>query len=966
MKRSSTREKRKTRIGARRESDLNLSMSQEQNYRKPLETIHSYVKLGWPVIPLCSPSHSNMSAKHKSGCDSPGKAPLLAGWQKRGVPTDIEIATWKRDWPWANLGLLMGEPSGLIGVDIDGAAGEQLLSKWSSGDLPDTWEFHRGDNSRRLLYRIPPGIKLKKFSQAGNGKHEELALLGTGQQTVIPPSIHASGDVYTWAPGRDPWTFGEPAMAPDWIVRRMAREAGNRTATCEASDSSALEVLAEKCGRFAKDWGIQQKAGLGYDAWFSWVALFVAAGKIEDACAFSRAAKKHDQRSEQIIRRRIEDPIEQGVAPTRCHTLGCNLEQIKNCFAKINTNEDGEITNSPAAFLKTNRLPWIDAGNKNLPEISGQAIAALDAANQKDPHLFLHAGPARLERDERGALITRELTPDRTRWEMARAAYWYAKTEDGEKPAKPPMDVVRDVLVSPLPFPVLTAITHVPTFAPDGTLEVEPGYHPASKTYYAPVDGLYIPEVPGKPTATDVERAKDLILTELLGDFPFTADADKAHAVALLLLPFCRAMITGPTPLHLIEASTQGSGKGLIADVTLGISTGGEVGIIPPPRDDEELRKAITSRLLEGRAAVLLDNITSLASPVLAAALTANIWDDRILGRNETARIPIRWMWVATGNNAVLDTDMTRRCIRIRLVPQQDKPWLREPEEFRHPELRTWAADHRGELIWAALTLIQAWVAAGRPRADITILGSYENWSKVIGGILANAGIPGFLGNILEFYETANREGAIWREFVAAWWERFKDQKVKTADLFSIAEGIEDFDLGKGTTERSQKTTFGKKLARQKDRIYNGYRIVYLGIEHQAALWRLEKIAEGGTDGRKRGEHRGEDSKECSPAGNPCGTTDSGHLEEKGGNIGEHSYPGRNFLGEKQKKGKKNIPVPKCSPSSPCSPHNLPNECYTCHGHTWWRLRDTPNAEWVCLRCHPHPFSPDEVEIFTG
>lgn len=397
-----------------------MSATQKQQYKKPLDTIHSYVKLGWPVIPLCPCNHSSVGAAHKNTCKTPGKVPLLSGWQKRGVPTDIEIAQWKKNWPWANIGLLTGEPSGLVGVDVDGDAGERLLAEWSKGDLPETWEFRRGDKSRRLLYRIPPGIKLKKYSQAERKKeHEELALLGTGQQTVIPPSIHASGDVYQWAPGKDPWTFGEPALAPQWIIERMTRQTGTKKTAREelAGADSMLGKLADKCERFQQDWEVQQRDGLDYDTWFNWVALFIAAGRIEDAWAFSRAAKKHDQQSEQIIKRRIEDPVEQEIAPTRCLTFGCSVEQIEKCFKKVNTNEDGEITNSPAAFLKEKSKPaWLQStkmGVKFLPGVLARHLVNNERVFYAGETFFAYRGGVYQEiSDDEAAAMVKKYLPD--------------------------------------------------------------------------------------------------------------------------------------------------------------------------------------------------------------------------------------------------------------------------------------------------------------------------------------------------------------------------------------------------------------------------------------------------------------------------------------------------------------------------------------------------------------------------
>jgi len=100
--------------------------------------------------------------------------------------------------------------------------------------------------------------------------------------------------------------------------------------------------------------------------------------------------------------------------------------------------------------------------------------------------------------------------------------------------------------------------------------------------------------------------------------------------------------------------------------------------------------------------------------------------------------------------------------------------------------------DSRGEfLVWAptaALTLAKAWMAAGCPEPKgITPMGSFEEYSRVIGGILQVAGVKGFLDNADEFYESSDLEGANLRFFVTAWWEKFQGKSVGVSELFNLA-----------------------------------------------------------------------------------------------------------------------------------------------------------------------------------
>lgn len=501
--------------------------------------------------------------------------------------------------------------------------------------------------------------------------------------------------------------------------------------------------------------------------------------------------------------------------------------------------------NAPDGGAAPDDLPTLDAGDHHLPRITGLAWEALYRANDP-PRLFRFAGlVSRLERDDQGAPAARTLTEDRLRHELARAATWQIARKDAVLDALPPMAVVRDLLATPDPrLPILDQITEVPIFAPDGSLQLTLGYAARSRAYYAPPAGFTVPAVADEPDAADVARARDLITQDLLGDFPFVDAPELAHAVGLLILPFVRALIHGPTPLHLIEKPMPGTGASLLADALTLPALGRPVAAMTEGRDEDEWRKRITARLRSGATAILIDNLRErLETASLAAALTSTHWEDRLLGTSDTLRLPVRCAWIATGNNPALSSEIARRTVRIRLDARSDRPWLRRG--FRHPNLRAWLLAHRADLVWAALTLGQAWLADGKPiRDDAPALGMFEEWSRVVGGVLETAGIAGFLLNLGDFYDQADTEGATLRAFVAAWWETHGERAVGVADLFRliVQAGI-DLDLGdKG--ERSQRIRLGRIVGNLRDRHYplpggGTVRIVAAGMAQRAQLWRL-------------------------------------------------------------------------------------------------------------------------------
>jgi putative DNA primase/helicase len=401
------------------------------------------------------------------------------------------------------------------------------------------------------------------------------------------------------------------------------------------------------------------------------------------------------------------------------------------------------------------------------------------------------------------------------------------------------------------PLPPLTRVVEVPVFARDGTLQTTPGYHPASATFLDLPPGLRIPEVPSEPTSNDVSLAK-CIVDEILVDFPFAqgdpcrestgddlqAQSNTAHCYALLLLPFARDLIDDPTPLHLIEALSVGSGKGLLANALLRVSLGHHVGTLMEAREDEEWRKRLSTVFKQIRAAVVLDNLRRpLDSGQLAAALTAWTWEDRILGTNEIIRVPVRCVWCATGNNLVLSTEMARRTVRIRLDPNVERPWLRTG--FKHPDLLGWVSENRGKFVWAALVLVQHWLAKGRPApANLRPLGSFEQWSLVMGGILEAAGISGFLSNLEEFYELSDHEGAVLRAFVKAWWDKFDVKEVGVAELLPLALATDGFEIN-GKDEGGQRRSLGRALGHQRNRVIGTWRICKARVMDGKQQWKL-------------------------------------------------------------------------------------------------------------------------------
>ncbi len=543
------------------------------------------------------------------------------------------------------------------------------------------------------------------------------------------------------------------------------------------------------------------------------------------------------------------DPIQQDwhlrLIQTRCGKLRMPVATLRKQLKvveiarpkkKSGMSRDGGFRDAaePGGGPESPSLRSIQVNNRQLRDIIADAWTAIHTINDakgpdgtERPFLFQNGG-ALVRIAGTGAQTRIEALGDTAMYGvLARSANWHNVAEEAVTAAPPSRDTARDMLVNPDPgLPPLDSVVRTPTFGKDAKLIATPGYHRSDALWMFPDDSLDIPEVPAKPTREQIASARALLVDELLVDFPFVRDSDRAHAIAAILLPFLRRMIAGLAPIHLIEAPTQGSGKGLLASLISIVSTGLAAEGRTVPENEDEVRKMITAELVTGRPIILLDNLSEkrvLESPALASVVTVPYWTDRLLGESEMLHLRNNALWMMTGNNPRLSAELSRRCIRLRIDPRIDMPWLRGG--FRHPLITEWAQENRSALVHAALTLIQAWIAAGQPLHE-TRLGSFEKWSEVMGGVLDVAGIPGFLGNLNELYEASDGDGQLWREFTGTWWDAFRAEPKKVSDLTQFCE---ERDLmlnvrGDGSA-RSQQTRLGKALATKRDRVFNGFTV---------------------------------------------------------------------------------------------------------------------------------------------
>src|SRR5262245_12091504 len=180
-----------------------------------------YGSQGWPVVPMHTPTGQHCSCQHGPACQHPGKHPRTAHGRNDASTSPQTIADWWAKWPDANIAI---KTDGLFVLDIDhrhgGADSLRTLEK-QYGTLPDGPRVISGSGSDHYYFTLPadgiavyssdgliaPGVDIKGFQGNIN----------------VPPSRHASGNLYVWDGLFSPDAF-DLLPPPQWLVD-LARQA---------------------------------------------------------------------------------------------------------------------------------------------------------------------------------------------------------------------------------------------------------------------------------------------------------------------------------------------------------------------------------------------------------------------------------------------------------------------------------------------------------------------------------------------------------------------------------------------------------------------------------------------------------------------------------------------------------------------------------------------------------------------
>ena len=392
-------------------------------------------------------------------------------------------------------------------------------------------------------------------------------------------------------------------------------------------------------------------------------------------------------------------------------------------------------------------------------------------------------------------------------------------------------------------LPVLNGLARQPYLRSDGSLMLTAGYDLATGMF-----GMFDASrfsVPDKPSRMQAEEALTL-LHELLAEFRFANDTDRVAALSAILAATIRPSLA-LAPMFHVRAHAVGSGKSYLCELITAFATPQRGTPTTFPADDEECRKLLLAELLRAPAVIEFDNLTSdlIAHKSLCTALTAEFMSGRILGVSKTATVNTRTLFLSSGNNVGPVQDMARRCITISLDPAVETPAART---FKRPDLIRELLQERERYVSAALTIIRAWMVAGKPQTNCKSLASYGEWSDLCRQPLLWLGCVDPTSSVFEaLAEDPDRETLA--RLLEAWYTEFGKTPTMIREAMNAINQLRDCELREVlqdiASERGEinRRKLGWWFKRHAGRVVNGLRLVRCSGNSSAEKWRVESVS---------------------------------------------------------------------------------------------------------------------------
>ena len=294
---------------------------------------------------------------------------------------------------------------------------------------------------------------------------------------------------------------------------------------------------------------------------------------------------------------------------------------------------------------------------------------------------------------------------------------------------KPPRDFCTDYITqrrSRYGARPLVGIARVPHMRDDGSVRTEIGYDPETGIFVDRAPKLAIQE---SPTLDDAKAA----LQRVLKPFEHYTFEDRENGLLQIFAANLTALVRPyikTAPLFAVNGVQSGTGKGQLCRATGYLTLGTTPPFMAWGHDDDEFTKRFDTMLLANPAMLVIDNCNNrlLRGDTLEMVISEGQATIRLFSKLEGVTVQNRTFIMPNGNNIQISGDMSRRSIKIGILPRSASP---ERDTFPFtPE--NYVIEHRDTLLTDYYTIMRAYRYAGMPRSGLPAVGSFPEWERKV------------------------------------------------------------------------------------------------------------------------------------------------------------------------------------------------------------------------------------------
>ena len=143
-----------------------------------------YAARGWKVVLNHGIPAEGRCTCGRPDCASPGKHPRFPNWAHTATSDPTVIASWAKQFPYSNIGLLLGPASGIVDVESDSEEGALFAEELISPDI--VTPMYRSSRGTHRLFRYPAHLPLPQIIKH-RGLEIRLGGGGSSTQSIAPP-----------------------------------------------------------------------------------------------------------------------------------------------------------------------------------------------------------------------------------------------------------------------------------------------------------------------------------------------------------------------------------------------------------------------------------------------------------------------------------------------------------------------------------------------------------------------------------------------------------------------------------------------------------------------------------------------------------------------------------------------------------------------------------------------------------